>query len=359
MVVDWTNIEARVLDYHSFDDLLAEKTLGVLWEIDRVRSEKNAIILAHYYQIPPIQMVADFKGDSLALAMKAKEIGDKDLVVSSTVHFMAEMVKLLSPDKKVVIPSSDASCSIAEGINASVIQRIREEFPKAAVVGYINTTATVKAEFDSVCTSANAEQVVQRIPGKEVILVPDHLFFRNILKKVDDGRRYLTYEGVVGGSIVLYDHFDDSEFRFPLNGTVAPLLDKGTCIVHEDFTPEHVKEYRRREGVDLVLAHPEVRTDVAELADKVGGTGVMMKFLKDSSAQRVLYLSECDLAVPLVEAYPSKKFVTPCLLCPYMKKNTLDGLLYSLREEVDVVDVDAEVVEGARRSLERMFELTA
>src|SRR3989344_2114324 len=155
--------------------------LPKLEEIDRLKQEKNAILLAHYYQIAPIQIIADVKGDSLALALAARNlVKDKRMIVSSTVHFMAEMVKLLNPNKKVVIPDMSASCSIAEGMNGATVRKIRDHFPNSGIVAYINTTAEVKAEVDSVCTSANAEAILRAIPGNPVIMLPDHYFAKNV-----------------------------------------------------------------------------------------------------------------------------------------------------------------------------------
>jgi len=341
------------------DDIL--QIMSKLREIDDLRRAKNAVILAHFYQIPPIQLIADFRGDSLGLALAARRITDKRLVVSSTVHFMAEMVKLLSPEKKVVIPDFEAGCSIAEGINGEALRAIRRQFTSAAIVGYINTNAEAKAEMDSVCTSANASLVAKRISGDPVIMVPDYFFSRNILTplaKSDSGRAYLAYKRTESGTLLLEDVIRGTSHRVQTGNVSLPIRETGTCIVHERFTPEDIARYRRQHHIDQVLAHPEVNPLVAAQADLVGGTQKMIDYVRSTSARRFLVITECDLMAPLKEAYPDREFFTPCYLCPYMKKNSIDKLLRSLREEVYEITLDDKTSAGARRSLEKMFELS-
>lgn len=355
--IDWGRIEDRLYDL-DYSGEAVEQILPKLRRFDDLRREKNAILLAHYYQIAPIQMIADKAGDSLALAMAAREIGDAEIIVSSTVHFMAEMVKILSPEKRVLLPALDASCSIAEGMNGATVRRIREAFPGCAIVGYINSTAEVKAELDAVCTSANAKTVAERIEGDPVILIPDHYFAENIIGQIRNDRRYLVYRRHEGGELVMFDPRAESEQRVVWENGSPPMLAKGTCIVHEEFTPEEVIRLKEQERVDLVLAHPEVNPEIAKLADMVGGTTRMIDYVKGTDARRILYLTECDLAAPLHEAYPDREFVTSCKLCPYMKRNSLDLLVECLDLERWEIEVDPAVAEGSKRSLERMFELT-
>ncbi|MCA9410956.1 MAG: quinolinate synthase NadA [Candidatus Omnitrophica bacterium] len=354
---DWNEIEERLYDLDYSGDEVAI-ILPKLQRFDELRQEKNAILLAHYYQIAPIQIIADHAGDSLALAMAARDTGDAEIIVSSTVHFMAEMVKILSPDKKVLLPALDASCSIAEGMNGATVRRIRESFPGCSIVGYINSTAEVKAELDSTCTSANAKEVAQRIEGEPVILIPDHYFAENILSQIHDDRRYLVYRRHEGDDLIMFDPKAGEEIPIPLEDSEPPMLNKGTCVVHEEFTPAEVTRLKEQEGVELVLAHPEVNPEIAKMADMVGGTSKMIDYVKGVPAQKILYLTECDLAAPLREAYPDRKFVTSCKLCPYMKKNSLDLLVECLDLERYEIEVDPAVAEGSKRSLERMFELT-
>jgi len=355
---DWKRIETR-LAQEGYTD---ERVLPLLHEIDRVRREKGAIILAHYYQTAPIQLIADQVGDSLALAQAAKRIaadGKGRLIVSSTVEFMAEMVKMLNPASKVVIPGLGASCSIAEGMDAQTVERIRAAYPNGKIVGYINSKAATLAAYDSACTSANARDVLLRIGGDPVILVPDYFLARNVIRTLpDDDRTYLAYERTINGHIVLHDPRTDTRAAIPLNGARPPQRGTGTCVVHEQFTPAQVAFARKKENADLVLAHPEVRPDVAAVADYVGSTSAMIARVKETGAKRIMVLSECNLIAPLRDAYPDREFVTPCTLCPYMRKNTLDGLLAALRNERWEITVPETVAIGGRNAIERMLGLT-
>ncbi len=359
--LEFDEIEISLLYDHGYEEEHVAQIMPKLEEIRRLRDEKNAVILAHYYQIPPIQLIADIRGDSLKLAQSAKEIKDKRLVVCSTVRFMAEMVKLLSPEKKVVVPALDASCSIAEGINGESVRKIRERFSNAGIVAYVNTYADTKAEVDAICTSANAMEVLRNIKGNPVILLPDYFFAKNILSEVlkrNNGREYLAYKKRENGSLVLEDVASGKEIRILGNGFRLPILDKGTCVVHEQFTPDEIQFLRRKDKIEVVMSHPEVSQEVATVSDFVGGTGKMLDYVSKSKARRYLVITECDLTAPLRENFPDREFFTPCKLCPYMKKNNIDGLIYSLKNEVYEITVDQKVADGARMSLEKMFELT-
>ncbi|MFH1173986.1 MAG: quinolinate synthase [archaeon] len=355
MALNTDEIKKKLLAQHySVQEI--DAMLPQLLRILALKEQKKAILLAHYYQIPAIQAIADFVGDSLNLALKAKELQGKGLVISSTVHFMAEMITLLSPEKKVIIPDPAAGCSIAEGMNPETVEAIRKHYPAAGIVAYINTTAAVKAAVDVVCTSANAAAIIATLPGDPIILLPDYYFGKNILSTVKDASRaYLNYKGMEDGNIVL-EGKDGSIIRIPHH--FPPMLPKGTCIVHEKFTEYDILEYKETGQVDVVIAHPEVRPEVAKFADMIGGTGKMISFLRDNPAKKILFITECDMSAPLREAYPDKEFFTPCRLCPYMKKNTLDALEHALQTEQVEVIVPAETVEKARRSIEYMFELT-
>ncbi|MEI6731314.1 MAG: quinolinate synthase [archaeon] len=350
------------LEKQNYGDDEIQRVMPKLEEIFRLREEKKAIILAHYYQTPPIQLISDFRGDSLQLAMAARNMNCEGLVVSSTVHFMAEMIKILSPEKKVVIPDLEAGCSIANGINGATIRRIGEAHPDAAIIGYINTGAEARAEMDVVCTSANAERVASRVPERTVIMLPDYFFSKNILKRVNNDnpeKHYLAYVGIENGKIRLEDVSGKNYYPgIPIDQKDMPQGMKGTCIVHEQFIPEQIREYRTKYNVSKVLAHPEVRPDVAAEADMVGGTQKMLEYVGSINDKRFMILTECDLIAPLKEQYPDREFVTPCLMCPHMKKNSLDNVIASLRDEKYEINVDAKVAEGAKRSIDRMFEIT-
>ena len=353
-------IEDKLAAQHYTGEQIAQ-IMPKLKEIDDLRRDKNALILAHYYQILPIQLIADIRGDSLKLAMAAREIRDKQLIVSSTVHFMAEMVKLLNQKIKVVIPDLTASCSIAEGINGEALRAIRKSFPSAAIIGYINTTAESKAEMDSVCTSTNAALVAQSISGSPIILLPDYNLSKNVLiplAEINPRQTYLAYKEMENGSLVLEDVSKGELHRVRTGRFSLPIRDKGTCEVHERFTRGEVEHWKEQHNIDEVLSHPEVNPDVAAISDMVGGTKNMIDYVGLSPSKRFLVITECDLLAALREAYPDREFITPCYLCQYMKKNTLDNLTNSLRNEVYEIKLDERTAEGARRSLERMFELT-
>ncbi len=362
-MTDIDEIGRKLLNTHKYSRDEIEIIIPKLREIDRLRNEKDAVIMAHYYQIPPIQLIADRVGDSLALALAGHDSYlNGRLIISSTVYFMAEMIKILNPKSKVVIPDTKASCSIAEGMNASTVMRIRESYPDSSIVAYINTTAEVKSVVDVVCTSANADTIIKNMDGNPIILIPDYFFAKNIVKRITDdrkGRRYLAYKMIRDGNIVLEDLDSCREETIPLDKTDMPLLPEGTCIVHKRFTPIDIYEYKRLGVVDTIIAHPEVSPAVAEEVDMVGGTNKMISHLRDHPEfKRILFITECDMAAPLREAFPEREFFTPCRLCDYMRKNNLDNLVNSLINEEYEVTVDPDIAYGARRSLERMLELT-
>ncbi len=357
-------IESSLIDNHKYPFSQVERIMPVLEEIDRIRTQKNAIILSHYYQEPPIQLIADVRGDSLKLAYASREIKDKSLIVSSTVLFMAEMIKLMNHERKVVIPALNAGCSIAEGINGQTVRRIRENFPGSAIVSYINVYAETKAEVDSVCTSANAREIIRNISGNPVILLPDYFFAKNIFHEaskngeIDKNRDYIAYKGTRDGNIILENILKNEEITVSGAGITLPSLPRGTCIVHEQFTPEEIAYFRRSQGIDVVIAHPEVNPEVAKVSDFIGGTEAMIRYVASNPGKKYLVISECDLTAPLKEAYPETEFNTPCKFCPHMKRNSLELVATSIREERYEVTINPSKVYGARRAQERMFELT-
>jgi quinolinate synthase len=355
--LDFDTIEAKLIARGKDSVIVSDRIIPTLQKIDRIRHEKDALILAHYYQLPEIQLIADFVGDSYALAKTAKGLQGSNLVVSCTVEFMAEMIKLLCPDKKVIIPSTEASCSIAEGMNPETIRRIRSFFPDAAIVGYINSRAATMASYDAACTSTNAREVVSKIRGDPIIMVPDYYLAVNTFNELPNDRNYLAYKGIVNDTIVLHQPHTDALIELPLGTTTGPERDTGTCIVHEEFTPDDVDYFRHREHVDIVIAHPEVKPEVAAKADFVGSTNQMIQYVGQTKARRIMVVSECDLVSPLLEKYEDRDFVTPCKICKYMKRNTVDGLLYAIEHEVYVVNVPDDVSKGAKAAIDRMFEL--
>lgn len=290
-------------------------------EINRLKRERNAVILAHNYQTPEIfHGVADIVGDSLALAARATET-DADVIVVAGVHFMAETAKLLNPAKTVLIPDTGAGCSLAESITAADVRLLRERYPGVPVVAYVNTSADVKAEVDICCTSGNAVEVVESLGAPRVIMLPDEYLAKYVATQT----------------------------------SVEIIAWKGHCEVHERFTGDEIREFRGRFGELIVIAHPECPPDVLEAADFVGSTARMVDFVADRRPPRVLMVTECSMSDNVAAASPETEFVRPCNLCPHMKKITLANILDSLRTLEPQVTIAPEVADRARRSVERML----
>ncbi|AWJ92074.1 quinolinate synthetase (plasmid) [Azospirillum baldaniorum] len=290
-------------------------------EINRLKRERNAVILAHNYQTPEIfHGVADIVGDSLALAARATET-DADVIVLAGVHFMAETAKLLNPAKTVLIPDTGAGCSLAESITAADVRLLRERYPGVPVVAYVNTSADVKAEVDICCTSGNAVEVVESLGAPRVIMLPDEYLAKYVATQT----------------------------------SVEIIAWKGHCEVHERFTGDEIREFRGRFDELIVIAHPECPPDVLEAADFVGSTARMVDFVADRRPPRVLMVTECSMSDNVAAASPETEFVRPCNLCPHMKKITLANILDSLRTLEPQVTIAPEVADRARRSVERML----
>ncbi|MEQ8281844.1 MAG: quinolinate synthase NadA [Parvibaculum sp.] len=291
--------------------------------INRLKKERNAVVLAHNYQTPEIfHGVADIAGDSLQLAKEAAKV-DADVIVQCGVHFMAETSKLLNPNKTVLIPDVKAGCSLADSITGADVRLLREKFPGVPVVTYVNTSAEVKAESDICCTSSNALQIVESFGTDRVLCIPDEFLAKNIAKQTK----------------------------------VKILTWKGHCEVHERFTAEELRQYRRDDPNIVIIAHPECPPDVVEEADFSGSTSGMIKWVKDNQPKRVVMVTECSMSDNVAVENPNVEFVRPCNLCPHMKrislKNILDSLVY-MREEVTV---DPAVAARARLAVERMINL--
>ncbi|MEX1279147.1 MAG: quinolinate synthase NadA [Acidimicrobiia bacterium] len=294
-------------------------------EIERLKAERNAVVLAHNYMTPDIyHTVADVRGDSLQLAREAAGT-DADVIVMAGVHFMAETAKVLNPDKLVLIPDARAGCSLAEAITGADVARLREQYPGSPVVAYVNTSAEVKAAVDICCTSSNAVAVVESLDADRVIFVPDQYLGRWVASQTDK-------------EIVLYE---------------------GSCMVHERFTGEELRSYRRSVPGVSVIAHPECPPDVLGEADFVGSTSGMINWVGTNQPERVVMVTECSMSDNVAIEHPDVEFVRPCNLCPHMKRITLDGIRRSLADLVEPVEVPADVLDGARRSVERMLAVTA
>ena len=296
--------------------------LPLIGEINRLKAERGAVILAHNYQTPEIfHGVADITGDSLALARRAGETA-AGVIVLCGVHFMAETAKILNPDRTVLIPDASAGCSLAESITAEDVRELRRRYPGVPVVTYVNTSAEVKAESDICCTSANAIEVVESLGAERVLLLPDR--FLAAWVDANTGVEVIPWE-------------------------------RGACEVHEQFTAELVAEYRATWPDVVVLAHPECRPEVLEAADMAGSTSAMLRFVEERRAKRVALITECSMADNIAAAVPDVEIVRPCTVCPHMKKITLEGIRRSLLEGVEEVRVDPEVARRARRAVERML----
>jgi len=300
-------------------------------EINRLKKEKDAVILTHSYVEPEIIYgVGDFKGDSYHLSLMAKQAKAK-IIVFAGVVFMAETAKILSPAATVVVPDRGSGCSLADSIDGDGVRKLKALYPDATVVCYINSTADVKAESDVCVTSGNVYDIVQKLPARRILFVPDRLMAENV-------RTELKARGV------------DKEI----------ISSDGTCLVHDQFTPAQIAEARAQFPGLKVVAHPECTEEVAALADYVGSTGGMMKYVKTTPAPYFLMLTECGLVGRIEVEAPEKNFIGGCRLCPYMKLNSLekvrDALLAPRPDQIVTLDEGLRL--RAARCIERMFELT-
>jgi quinolinate synthase len=284
---------------------------------------RNAVILGHNYMVPEIfHGIADFKGDSLALAREARDT-DADIIIFCGVHFMAETAKILNPDRTVLIPDLEAGCSLSESITAEDVRLLRQRYPGVPIVTYVNTPAAIKAESDICCTSANARAVVESLGSDTVIFLPDEYLAKNVAKETD----------------------------------VRVIAWHGRCIVHERFTVEEIQSYRDQYPGIEVIAHPECSPEVCAEADFVGSTSGMIGYLDAARGNRVIMVTECSMSDNVQEAHPELDFIKPCAICPHMKRISLEKTLASLRE----LRYEVEVPEGVRlralRAVERMLEV--
>jgi len=293
-------------------------------EINRLKKERNAVILAHNYMTPEIYHgVADHVGDSLQLAIKATEV-EEAVIVQCGVHFMAETSKILNPAKTVLMPDMSAGCSLAESITAEGVAQMRAKYPGAPVVSYVNTTAEVKAASDICCTSANAVQIVDAMEGDTVIMTPDKYLAQNV---ANESKK----------NVVWWD---------------------GSCIVHELYNAEDLRAYREAEPDIKIIAHPECTPEVVAEADYTGSTGGIVDWVHEHNPTKVMLVTECSMATNISDELPDVEFAKPCNMCPYMKKITLEKILWSLHTMGNEVVVDTEVATKARHAVERMIDLS-
>ena len=292
-------------------------------KINKLKKEKNAVILAHNYQTPEIYHgVADIAADSLALAVEAAKTS-AGIIVLCGVHFMAETAKLMSPEKKVLIPDMSAGCSLAESLTGEDVRLLKNQYPGVPVVSYVNTSADVKAETDVCCTSANAVKVVESLKTDQVIFLPDQHLANYVAKQTK----------------------------------VKIISWKGSCIVHEQFSAKEIKDIKKANPGIKVIGHPECPDDVLNACDFAGSTGGMINYVKKNQPKKVMLVTECSMSDNVQADNPEVEFIKPCNLCPYMKKITLQKILHCLENETNEIFIDKKISEAARKSVQRMAEI--
>jgi quinolinate synthase len=306
--------------------------LDLFAEIERLKQEMGAVILAHYYQEADIQDIADFVGDSLALAQQAKST-DADVIVFAGVHFMAETAKILNPTRTVLLPDLEAGCSLDEGCPPDEFERFIARHPGHTVISYVNCSAAVKALSDIICTSANAETIVRSVPENQPILfAPDQNLGRYLIERT-------------GRDMALWP---------------------GTCVVHEQFSEKKLVQLKVRHQDALVAAHPECTEPVLRLADHIGSTSSILRFVTESDAEEFIIVTEPGIIHQMEKRCPEKTFIAApatgecaCNECPYMKLNTLEKVYLCMRDRRPVVGVEETVRRRALEPIDRMLEITA
>ena len=292
-------------------------------KINKLKKEKNAVILAHNYQTPEIYHgIADFSADSLALAVEASKTS-ADIIVMAGVHFMAETAKLMSPNKKVLLPDMDAGCSLSSSITGKDVRLLKKKYPGVPVVSYVNTSADVKAETDVCCTSANAVKIVKSLGVKKVIFLPDDYLAKYVASQID----------------------------------VEIISWKGICIVHDQFNENEINDIRKNNPGIKIIAHPECPPEVIKASDFAGSTSGMINYVKDNQPKKVMMVTECSMSDNVQVENPNVDFIKPCNLCPHMKRITLAKILDCLEKENNEVLIPNNLLEKARLSVERMTSI--
>lgn len=291
-------------------------------EINRLKKEKNAVILAHNYMTPEIfHGVADIVGDSLKLAIEATKT-DADIIVQCGVHFMAETSKLLNPNKIVLLPDLQAGCSLAASITGADVRLLKQKYPGIPVVTYVNTSADVKAETDICCTSSNAAKIVASFDTDRVIMIPDKYLAQNVAQET--GKKIITWAG--------------------------------SCMVHEQFTARELSEYREKHPNTIILAHPECPPDVIKIADFSGSTAFLNNYVAEHKPASVMLITECSMADNVVVNHPDVEFIKPCKMCPHMKRMTLPKILQALQTGSPEITIPEEIAVRARVAVQRMID---
>lgn len=328
------NIDAATnkLNEKGFLDIEVSPELDLFLEIERLKKEKNAIVLAHYYQEADIQDIADYIGDSLGLAQQAEKT-KADLIVFAGVHFMAETAKILNPEKKVVLPDLKAGCSLADSAPGYLFQAFKEKYPDHIVISYINCNAEVKALSDIICTSSNAEKIVESVPrDQKIIFAPDRNLGAYLIKKT-------------GRDMVLWD---------------------GACMVHEIFSLEKITRLKVRYPDAKLIAHPECEEPILRMADFIASTTGLLNYTKKDNAQEYIVATETGILHQMQLASPEKTFIPApptnncaCNDCPHMKLNTLEKLYLCMEYEQPELIMDRELMMKARKPIERMLKISA
>ncbi len=325
-------IAEKNLTRRGFLDIEVDPTLDLFAEIDRLKREKNAIILAHYYQESDIQDIADYIGDSLGLSQQAAST-DADIIVFAGVHFMAETAKMLSPQKKVLLPDLKAGCSLADSCPAPVFRKFKEKYPGHVVVSYINCSAELKTLTDICCTSTNAVQIINSIPADQpIIFAPDVNLGRYLIKQT-------------GRDMVLWN---------------------GSCMVHEIFSHEKITKLRLHHPNAEFIAHPECESRLLDMADYIGSTTGLLKYTQRSEATEFIVATEPGIIHQMQKASPHKTFIPAppnntcaCNECPHMKRNTLEKLYLCMKYEQPEIILPEWVIEQGRASIDRMLAISA
>lgn len=309
-----------------------DPTLDLFAEIEKLKKEKNAVILAHYYQEGDIQDIADYIGDSLGLSQQAAKT-DADIIVFAGVHFMAETAKILSPTKKVLLPDVKAGCSLADSCPPHLFKKFKEQYPDHLVITYVNCTAELKALSDIVCTSSNAVQIVESLPkDQKIIFGPDKNLGAYVAKKT-------------GRDLVLWN---------------------GACMVHEIFSQEKITRLKERYPDAKLLAHPECEDVILKMADYIGSTTGILKYATNSSQKEFIVATEPGIIHQMQKENPDKVFIPAppnnqcaCNDCPHMKRNTLEKLYLCLKNEMPEITVPEHIIVKAVKPIERMLEISA
>ena len=294
-----------------------------IYKINKLKKEKNAVILAHNYQTPEIYHgIADFSADSLALAVEASKTS-ADIIVMAGVHFMAETAKLMSPNKKVLLPDMKAGCSLSSSITGRDVRLLKQKYPGVPVVSYVNTSADVKAETDVCCTSANAVKIVKSLGVKKVIFLPDDYLAKYVASQTN----------------------------------IEIISWKGICIVHDQFNENEIINIRRNNPGIKIIAPPECPPEVIKASDFAGSTSGMINYVKDNQPKKVMMVTECSMSDNIQVENPNVEFIRPCNMCPHMKKITLPKILDCLKNETGEIKMDQETINKARLSVEKMVAI--